>query len=361
MWLPRIAVPFLWLTANSIAVVEPTAEMSAARMAHSATALPSGRVLVAGGFTNADAADRGAELFDPRANSFSRLPRMVTLRQSHSATLLPDGKVLIAGGLGSGSTTLTAAELFDPATNTFTRTGSLIAARAGHIAVLLANGKVLMAGGVGPDWTFLSSAELYDPATGRFSPTSAMQVPRESHTAVRLVDGRVLIAGGHQGRRRTGITLYASAELYNPATGTFSRVGDMGVRRHKHDAVLMRDGQVLITGGADERDSEGTYASTELFDPTTGTFTAGPDLQRARYKHAGSSVLLPNGLVLVAGGAPQAEVFDPLRRVFSIVAGDARLTGQFSAVAPLATGGVLITGGYGHDRGPQASAWLYRP
>jgi hypothetical protein len=338
----------------------PTVDMSAARAAHTATALPDGRALIAGGFTSEEGAAQGAEVYDSGAGRFSPLPRMTTLRHSHTATLLSSGKVLIVGGYAAGSATVAAAELFDPATNAFTPTGSLLSARAGHIAVSLGNGKVLIAGGVGPGWTFLSSAEVYDPATGRFSPTSAMTAARESHTAVRLQDGRVLIAGGHRGRR-AGITLYASAETYDAATGTFTRVGDMRVRRHKHDAVVLRDGRVLITGGADERDGEGSYDTTELFDPGSGTFTAGPTMTRPRYKHNGSSVLLPNGAVLVAGGAPQAETYDPLSRTFGVVAGDARLAGQFSAVAPLSAGRVLITGGYGNGRGPRASAWLYRP
>jgi hypothetical protein len=285
---------------------------------------------------------------------------MITTRHSHTATLLPDGKVLIAGGYGEGTTTLATAEVFDPARNSFAPAGSLLAARAGHIAVLLENGKVLVAGGLGPGWDFLSSAELYDPVTGRFSPTGSMTVARESHVAVRLLDGRALIVGGHRGRRAE-ITLHVSAEIYDPASGVFIRVGDMRIRRHKHDAVLLPDGQVLITAGSDERDDRGIYDSSELFDPKTGTFAAGRPMRLGRYKHAGSSLVLPSGLVLIAGGAPQAETYDPRSRTFSLVAGEARLAGQFSAVAKLKSGGVLITGGYGNGGGPRSSAWLYRP
>jgi hypothetical protein len=285
---------------------------------------------------------------------------MKVTRHSHTATLLTDGRVLIAGGYGEGTTTLGTAEIFDPATNSFTSTGSLQAARADHIAVPLQDGKVLFAGGLGPGWTFLSSAELYDPATGRFSPAGSMTVARESHVGVRLLDGRVLIVGGHRGRR-ADIVIYASAEVYDPATGVFIRVGDMRIPRHKHDAVVLTDGQVLITGGSDERDDRGVFASSELFDPTTGTFTAGPVMRLGRYKHAGTSVLLPSGLVLIAGGAPQAETYDPRNRRFSLVGGEARMAGQFSAVAQLKAGGALITGGYGNGGGPRASAWLYRP
>lgn len=334
--------------------------MSAPRASHTATPLPSGRVLVAGGFTSGASAAQSAEIYDDDAGRFTRLPRMETLRHSHSATVLPGGKVLIAGGYAAGSEVTAAAELFDPATNSFAATGSLIAARGGHVSVLLGNGKVLIAGGIGPGWTFLSSAELYDPATGQFTPTSAMSVARESHAAVRLRDGRAFIVGGHRDRR-ANITLYTSAEAYDAATGRFTKVGDMRVRRHKHDAVLLRDGRVLITGGSDERDANGAYDSTELFDPATGRFSSGPSMKRPRYKHQGTSILLPDGSVLIAGGSTQAETLDPAARAFTIADGTARMAGQFSAAALLPDGRVLITGGYGNRGGPRSSAWAYRP
>ena len=333
--------------------------MSANRAAHTMTALHDGRVLVAGGFTTSGAAN-GAELYQPAAGTFAPLPPMRTTRHSHTATLLPDGRVLLAGGYGEAGTIINTAELFDPASKTFTPTGSLAAARADHIAVLLDNGKVLIAGGLGPGWAFLSSAELYDPTTGRFSPTGSMTTARESHVAVGLRDERVLVVGGHNGQRRN-LTLLASAEAYDPVTGRFSRVGDMRIRRHKHDAVLLPDGRVLVTGGSDERDDRGVYDSSELFDPGSGTFSAGPSLQHGRYKHAGTGRVLPSGSVLIAGGAPQAEIFDPRTRSFTTVPGAPRMAGQFSAVALLPGGGALITGGYGNGTGPRSSTWLYRP
>ena len=340
--------------------LETTSAMSAARASHTATTLRDGRVLVAGGFTSEENAVTGAELYDPTRRRFAALPRMGTLRHSHTATLLPNGKVLIVGGYTAASTVIAVAELFDPATNRFTPAGALGAARAGHIAVALANGKVLIAGGVGPAWSFLSSAELYDPATGRFAPTGSMTVARESHAAVLLQNGQVLVVGGHRGRRAE-TTLYTSVERYDVASGTFRKVGDMRVRRHKHDAVVLRDGRVLITGGTDERDMDGVYSSSELFDPASATSTMGPVMLRPRYKHSGSTVLLTDGLILIAGGAAQAETFDPRTHAFALVAGNSAMAGQFSAAAPIAGGGALITGGYGGGTGPRATAWVYRP
>jgi Kelch motif/Galactose oxidase, central domain len=333
--------------------------MSAPRAAHTATTLADGRVLVAGGFTERGST-RGAELYDARTERFTPLPPMIVTRHSHTATLLPNGSVLIAGGYTAGGGQVSATEIFDPRTNRFVASTALSQPRSDHIAMLLGNGKVLIAGGLGPHWTFLSSAELYDPATGLVTATGDMTTARESHAAVKLRDGRVLVVGGHRGRREA-IVLYTSAERYDPATGRFTRVGDMQVRRHKHDAVMLPDGMVLVTGGADERDNEGVYNSTELFDPATGAFTRGPSMQRPRYKHNGSAVVLASGVVLLGGGASEAETYDPARRAFTLVRGDARMAGQFSAVAAIPSGGAIITGGYGSGTGPRASAWRYQP
>lgn len=338
----------------------PLPSMRIARMAHSATALPDGRILVAGGFGSDSAHPASAELFDPATSRFLPATAMRTTRYSHTATALADGRILFTGGYGPGGRILRSAELYDPATGRFVDAGALTEPRADHVAVRLADGRVLIAGGMGPDWTYLASAELYDPVTGRSSRVGDMTVPRESHVGVRLANGQVLVVGGHVGRR-SAMRLHASAELYDPATATFRRTGDMATPRHKHDAVRVADGRVLVTGGADLRDSDGQYDSTEWYDPATGRFTQGPRLQRPRYKHARSAVLLRDGRLLVAGGATAAETWDPATGRFTIVPGAARLPANFSAVAALADGRVLVTGGYGPDIAPQRGAWIYQP
>jgi hypothetical protein len=344
---PRMAAPR----------IRTTSAMHIPRMAHSTTSLADGRVLVAGGFTSTASAEFGSEIFDAATKRFVAGPRMHTLRFSHSATLLADGRVLVAGGYGAGNTTLASAEIFDPRTNRFTTTGSMRTPRADHAAVRLRDGRVLFVGGVSTNWTFLASAELFDPATGLFTPVGSMRVARESHATVLLHDGAVLVIGGHRDRRDR-MTLYASVERFDPATGQFADAGTMRIARHKHDAVLLHDGRVLIVGGSDTRDSDGTYSSTEIYDPRTRQFTDGPAMRYARYKHEGTSVLLASGHVVIAGGAARAEVFDPVTNRFSVISGDAELNGQFSASAALPRGDVLITGGYAIGRSPTAAAWV---
>jgi hypothetical protein len=346
------------VTAHAIGSIAAAPPMNAPRAAHTATTLRDGRVLIAGGFMEKGSI-KGAEIYDPAKNAFISLAPMIVPRHSHTATLLSNGRVLIVGGYGEGADVLSSAEVFDPVTNTFSLAATLMTARAGHTAVLLDNGQVLMAGGVSAGWMFLASAELYDPVTHRFVAAASMTTSRESHVAVRLHDGRVLVTGGHTGARRK-LTILASSEIYDPRTDRFSRQGDMHSRRHKHDAVRLVDGSVLVTGGADERDDRGQYRSTERYDPKSGRFSHGPDMRFSRFKHAGSTQLLPSGSVLIGGGAPKAELFNGTSSTFVQVPGEVSLAGQFSAVAMLLNGTVLITGGYGNG-GSRSSAWLYRP
>jgi hypothetical protein len=286
---------------------------------------------------------------------------MSTTRAAHTATRLANGNVLIAGGFANS--TYATAEIYDPNSRTFVSANNMNAARAGHSATLLPNGKLLLAGGVGIGWTFLASAELYDPATNTFAPTGNMTTARESHTVTMLKDGRVLITGGHRGRQ-SAITIYASAEIYDPATGVFRAIGNMTTRRHKHDAVLLPDGEVLINGGSDERDDRGAYTNAEIYNPMTGAFNTIGEMPIVRYKHQGTSILLPSGKALMAGGASNAVIYDPESNTFSVVAGNLgthRLSRLFSTATLLLNGEVLIAGGYGLGQNVSAGAWLYKP
>lgn len=337
--------------------LKATQSMSAQRASHTATLLNNGKVLIAGGFIGEENSLASAEVFDPATNGFSQTESMHVARSSHTATLLPNGKILIAGGFNGNY--LDSAEIYDPTTGKFTLTAKMTMARSGHVAVLLNNGKVLLAGGVGTGWTFLAGAEIYDPKSNTFSATGAMTTPRESHTVTMLKDGQVLITGGHQGRR-SAITIYASCEIYNPATGTFASAGNLTVKRHKHDAVLLADGRVLIVGGSDERDSAGAYRNAEIFNPTGKTFAAVSNMNASRYKLQGTTILLKNGKVLVAGGASRAEVFDPTTDTFSFASGDMGTIRLFATATLLQNGRVLIVGGYDNRMAVSSNAWIYR-
>ena len=342
-------------TGGAIAAV---ADMRSRRAAHTATRLPDGRVLIAGGFIGNEERLKSAEIFDPATKTFTPVANMYTARASHTATLLPNGKVLIAGGFDGDY--LGTAEIFDPATNRFTAAGRLVTARSDHVATLLSDGKVLIAGGVGTGWTFLSSAETYDPETNRFTATGSMTTERESHTATLLKDGRVLITGGHKGRR-ANIVIYSSVEIFDPRTGKFSAFGNLTVKRHKHDAVRLNDGRVLVVGGSDERDGAGAYRNCEIFDPKKGTFGAiGTEMNSPRYKLQGTTVLLANGRVLIAGGASSVEIFDPRTNRFERAAGDMGAKKLFATATLLKDGQVLIAGGYSDGPAVSANAWIYR-
>jgi hypothetical protein len=301
----------------------PTAPMSVARASHTATLLADGRVLIAGGNGDTDSGLMTAELYDPKTGRFTRTgfgpgenhnatPRpnwtcppggncgtvFLAMRDGHTATLLADGRVLIAGG-GGLVDPLASALLYDPATGQFTATGSMGTPRSGHTATLLSDGRVLVIGGVGAGGN-LTSAELYDPATGTFSATGPTTVGRtNAFTASLLEDGRVLVAGGPRaGADPNNWSADASAELYDPATGTFSPTGSMTAGRVSHTATVMSDGRVLIVGGDGETGA--ALSSFEIYDPSTGTFSLGGPMVVAREGH--TATLLSDGRILVAGG-----------------------------------------------------------
>lgn len=283
-----------------------------------ATLLADGRVLLAGGIGAAGNGLASAELFDPVSGTFSLTGSMSTPRGGHTATLLRDGRVLITGGArvpnygGPPPPTLASAELYDPATGRFSPTGSMRTAREFHTATLLADGRVLVTGGVAYQAT-LASAEVYDPTTGRFTQTGPMATGRAFHTATLLTDGRVLVAGG-EGACSTGCPTTASAELWNPASGTFSATGSLTTGRQMHTATRLQNGRVLVTGGGGPDGQD--LASAELYEPDLGRFVAVGSMSAER--EAASATLLPNGHVLVAGGSgdASADVFDPAGETF---------------------------------------------
>jgi WD40 repeat protein len=253
------------------------------------------------------------------AHGFQVTGDMEIERAAHTATLLANGKVLITGGFNN-TDNLATAELYDPTAGSFTATGTMTTARSSHTATLLAqgpaasNGKVLITGGSNGGFP-LATAELFDPVTGTFTATGAMSELRLEHTATLLANGKVLLACG---------TADNVAELFDPSTGTFTPTtgGMLTPGRWGCTATLLNDGTVLITGGRDDENvfSGGPINTAEQFDPSTGTFTATGPMTQFRYGH--TATLLNNGKVLLAGGfngnsLQDAELFDPTTRTFS--------------------------------------------
>jgi len=222
-------------------------------------------------------------------------------------------------------------------------------ARLHGTATLLPDGEVLVAGvgsGTGPQ----PSAELYDPAAGTWTVTGSVNNPRVFDTATLLPDGQVLVAGGSG----TGSIALSNAELYNPATGTWAVTGSMHAGRSSQTATLLPDGQVLVAGGMDASGS--ALSSAELYSPATGSWARTGNMTTPRENH--SATLLHNGQVLVAGGfTATAELYNPATGRFTRT-GSMTTARQSQDATLLPDGDVLITAGVS-SAGPFSE--LYHP
>jgi Ca2+-binding RTX toxin-like protein len=249
----------------------------------------------------------------------------------------------------------------------FSPTGSTSVDRIGAAAAPLPDGRVLIVGGGA-----LSSAEVFNPTTNTFSSVGigSMSTPRSNAVAAPLADGRVLVAGGNSARYGDPLQLLQTAEIFDPATNTFSSagIGTMSVPRSAAMAAPLPDGRVLVIGGCCDSGPPGVvspYSSAEVFDSTTNTFSsAGIGSMSFRHADAGAAAL-PDGRVLVAGGfsgeglpLSSAEVFDPATNSFSSDGiGSMTHFRDYPAAAPLPGGRVLVAGGF--DGGGNRSAEIF--
>ena len=338
------AVCALMLVATLIAAplhaagFSPGASLTTARYLHTATLLPSGKVLVAGGSNAAYLAS--AELYDPATNTWSSGGTLGTARNQHTATLLPSGKVLVAGGRTTGGGYIASAELYDPVANSWSPAGTLTTARGVHSATLLASGKVLVAGGYNGT-TYMLNAELYDPVANSWSTCR--------HTRGRTLSTHRDPAALRQGAggRRLQRRLSCQRHAVRPGGEQLqSAAASLTTTRRLHIAIVLPSGKVLVSGGYN-----GSYlTSGQLYDPSSNTWSAAGALTTARSYHA--AALLPSGKVLVAGGQStgnayiaSAELYDPATNTYSAAGALAATRGLPSATL-LATGRLLIAAGY---------------
>ena len=344
---------------------EATGQMFNERAWHVAALLADGRVLVVGGGPN------DAELYDPATGAFEPAGGTECPSEGATATLLADGRVLVAGGLAPGGTIATSTWLYDVIAGDWSTAAPLATLRSGPTATLLPDGSVLVAGGGDERGDPLATTERFfagglppgatpvpqpTPANpGNFAQTGSLETGRAWHTATLLEDGRVLVAGGSTGGDLKDLSvrpeILAGAELFDPASGSFSAVGSLVVPRYEHTATLLPDGTVLVVGGRTTAAGDPPLASAERFDPRTGTSAATGSLMMGRARH--QAVALADGRVLIVGGGEHVdpstlreafgELYDPVDGSFSLAGGLPTSLAVHSATA-LADGRVLVVG-----------------
>jgi N-acetylneuraminic acid mutarotase len=324
----------------------PTGSMLFPRSMHTANSLNDGRILVAGGSIDKVGTLASAEIYDPIAGTFSITDSMDTSRLAAASIKLQNGSILIVGGQTRGFLATNSAEIYDPLTGMFTSINPMNNSRTNPSATLLTDGKVLIIGGYEGDsetGTPLATAEIYDPKTGTFALTGSLSIGRRNHTATLLNDGTVLVAGGYNGDHLN------SPEIYNPKTGIFSSGGAMSNNRRFPSASLLANGMVILAGGFDNGDiPSGTMNSADLYLPTKNQFAPTGAMHTARGRHTATN--LNNNEILITGGYNGITVFQSAE-IYNIS------TAKFSAIGSmnqarwrhtetlLTNGNVLIIGG----------------
>ncbi|HEX5502666.1 MAG TPA: kelch repeat-containing protein, partial [Thermomicrobiales bacterium] len=340
-------------------------DLTSDRSDHTATLLPSGKVLIVGGkHQPGQVILQSAELYDPATGRFTLTSgQPASPRRGHGAARLPNGDVLIAGGAAdSTATALLPIEVYHADTDTFTTVATNQPARLNASVTALADGRVLIAGGFSAG-TFLATAQIYDPADGSLTATANnLGQGRSKHVAVLLTDGRVLLAGGTS---RSGSIVYlTSAEVFDPATNSFAPAGDnLAIARANVAATLLPDGDVLFAGG--EGDGALDLASAELYETANARFVQLDDMTATR--SAATATVLQDGRVLIAGGRTDgsttktALLYRPTQRLFVSLPGTSSLSiaRMGHTATRLLDGTVLLAAG--EDGITLSSAELYTP
>jgi hypothetical protein len=347
----------------------PTGSFVYQRYYHTATVLPSGNILATGG-RDGRLALNTCELFDPAGDAgrgrWSERAPMASNRERHTATLMPFGRVIVAGGLDD--IPIRTCEMYDWQLDRWVAMESMIDVRYEHTATLLRDGRLLVVGSKNYDRGFTGceifylpmlrdeSDPLSAPASGEWRSTGSLHAGRGKHTATMLSDGRVLVTGGV-----SNYVPVTSCEIYDPSTESWTAVASMHVAREGHTATLLPDGRVMVTGGAGYEET-----SCEVFDPGTnggqGSWMLLAPMQMGRRNHA--AALMKDGILLVTGawvlgqGAQSCEVFETSAPASSVWKTVASMNWERSnhTLTSLTDGRVLAAGGevYGNQSGTAA-------
>jgi hypothetical protein len=319
-----------------------------------------GRILGVGGATASYGYSTRTQIYDPATGQWQATGSYHNVKGQYSLQLLNNGKVLMAGGEPGGGGVYNTAELYDPATGEWTLTGSMNHARSMASMVKLLDGRVLIAGG-GTHPGHTTTSEIYDPATGQWTEVGALEVPVEDGdggSSVLLDDGRVLKIGAAGGFGSPVNSTFA--ELFDPATGQWTRTGDLLVARYTSQLVKLQDGRVLMISGNQWGPA---LSESEIYDPATGVWT---QTGSTNYARASNALLLPDGRVFVVGGddatgtsVHPAEIYDPATGGWTVDA-SLNIGHNPTDIVQLPDGRILVAAGY-NEAGPTNTTEIYTP
>jgi len=354
-----------WTAADAKTGWTPAGNLVSPVGPNNAFALTDGRVISVGMVQDEDGWPATTQKWNPRTNTWkadAAAPALPGLYEG-VAVMLDDGRVLVTGYCTSGCAGGANAELYDPAHDRWSLPGQMKHGRYAHAMVKLTDGRVLVMGGclMHNCMAIASSAEIFDPADGTFSDAAPMRIHRALFTATLLADGRVLVAGGFN---TAGVL--AENETYDPASNSWRVNSPMKYPHRDQAAALLHDERVLIVGGdcGDGRPCD----KAETFDPLIGRWKkTGPMGDPRQYAAA---ITLSDGRVLIAGGLSAwgnlwryletARLFDPSTDRFVHAKSMAAQRGNFS-MTMLPDGRVMAVGGDAWNDEFAGTAEIYTP
>ena len=345
------ALPSLTYGKGTWATVDP---LPSARWGTASVVLRDGRVMVIGGATGVSSNNATASvmLFDPSTSKWSAATDMLQPRAYPMAVLLADGSVFVAGGSKNGQP-LDTSERYNPGTGTWTAAGRLNLPRTQGTLTLLPDGRVLAAGGgieAAPSWISTASTELFDPKSGQWSIAAPMSVARAIHTATLLKDGEVLVAGGATTYHGSTGNVTNRVEIFTPKTGKWRAVASLPKPLYVQSAGLMTDGKVIVAGGWwATSNADPSHGNVQIYDPANDTWSPTGALVTPRAQF--NLEPLPDGRFIAIGGVDPAyhtlattEIYDPASGAWE-TSGKLAIAMMWPAVGVLRDGRVFLAGG----------------